>query len=212
MLRNSLVELESECRKSLSGGESSSSSMSFGFVAPVATDPIRPKMTVIRKPKPEYQITYYRIGLVFLYDVRSLSAGRVSECFNNALCATVEYFKQRDESVPELENANRLEDLGFLIDITEKLNKLNLKLQGRDKELAEIICDINAFIKKLELWELNLIRETKHFPTLSEKLYQNPLQNYDSRCHVEIDYNLKEKFKNCFEDFKKICCFTIHGD
>ncbi|CAH2006917.1 unnamed protein product, partial [Acanthoscelides obtectus] len=31
------------------------------------------------------------------------------------------------------------------------------QLQGRDKELAEMLSGIKAFIKKLELWEENLI-------------------------------------------------------
>nr|CAH7744316.1 unnamed protein product [Callosobruchus chinensis] len=57
-----------------------------------------------------------------------------------------------------------------------------------------MIFGIDAFIKKLELWELNLINsETKHFPTISESLFQNPLQPYDSRYHAEIVSNLKEK-------------------
>ena len=71
------------------------------------------------------------------------------------------------------------------MDITEKLNELNLQLQGRDKELPEMISDIKAFIKKLEFWEQNLINsDAKHFPILSEKISQNPLEPYDSKYHV----------------------------
>nr|CAH7740495.1 unnamed protein product [Callosobruchus chinensis] len=67
-----------------------------------------------------------------------------------------------------------------------------------------MISDINAFIKKLEFWELSLInRDAKHIPTFSEKLSQNTLQPYRSRCHVESVSNLKQNFKNRFEDFNK---------
>ncbi|CAH2010963.1 unnamed protein product [Acanthoscelides obtectus] len=49
---------------------------------------------------------------------------------------------------------------------TEKLSELNLQLQRRDKELAEMISD-KAFFKKLEFWEQNLIDgDTSHFPVV----------------------------------------------
>ena len=95
------------------------------------------------------------------------------------------------------------------MDITEKLNELNLQLQGRDKELAEMISDINAFITKLEFWEQNQKnRDTKHFPILSEKISKNLLEPYDSKYNMEIVSNLKENFKNRFKDFSKIALVT----
>ena len=42
------------------------------------------------------------------------------------------------------------------MDITKKLNELNLQFQGRDKEPAEMISDIKPFIKKLDFWVQNL--------------------------------------------------------
>ncbi|CAH1972240.1 unnamed protein product [Acanthoscelides obtectus] len=53
-------------------------------------------------------------------------------------------------------------------------------LHGRDKKLAEMISDFKAFIKMLELWEQNLIDgDKRHFPVLSEKTSQSPLEPYD---------------------------------
>ncbi|CAH1963680.1 unnamed protein product [Acanthoscelides obtectus] len=76
---------------------------------------------------------------------------------------------------------------------------------GRDKELAEMISDIKAFIKKLEFWEQSLIdSDTSHFRVLSEKISQSPLEPYDSKYHVEIVSNLKDKFKTRFKDFNEI--------
>uniref|UniRef100_A0A6P7F3L2 General transcription factor II-I repeat domain-containing protein 2-like n=1 Tax=Diabrotica virgifera virgifera TaxID=50390 RepID=A0A6P7F3L2_DIAVI len=77
-------------------------------------------------------------------EVRWLSRGRVLKRFNDVLSGIVQFFKQRDEPTPELENSIWLRDFGFLVDITEKLNELNLQLQGRDKELAEMISDIKV--------------------------------------------------------------------
>uniref|UniRef100_A0A6P7FFP1 General transcription factor II-I repeat domain-containing protein 2-like n=1 Tax=Diabrotica virgifera virgifera TaxID=50390 RepID=A0A6P7FFP1_DIAVI len=147
-------------------------------------------------------------------EVRWLSRERVLKRFNDVLSGIVQFFKQRDEPTPELENSIWLRDFGFLVDITEKLNELNLQLQVRDKELAkmirdkelaEMISDIKAFIKKLEFWEQNLINsDSKHFPILSEKISQNPLEPYDNKYHVEIISALKSNFKNCFQDFNEM--------
>ncbi|XP_050508156.1 general transcription factor II-I repeat domain-containing protein 2-like [Diabrotica virgifera virgifera] len=138
-------------------------------------------------------------------EVRWSSRGRVLKRFNDVLSGIVQFFKQRDEPTPELENSIWLRDFGFLVDITEKLNELNLQLQERDKELAEMIYDIKAFIKKLEFWEQNLINsDSKHFPILSEKISQNPLEPYDNKYHVEIISTLKSNFKNRFKDFNEM--------
>lgn len=56
------------------------------------------------------------------------------------------------------ESANRFGDqqfllkLSYLSDIFEKLNKLNLQLQGRDKHLPDLPDKICAFTQKLEAW------------------------------------------------------------
>ncbi|CAH1983646.1 unnamed protein product [Acanthoscelides obtectus] len=102
-------------------------------------------------------------------EVQWLSRVRVLKHFNDIISAIVQFFKQRDEPIRKLENSIWLRDFGFLVDITEKLNELNLQLQWRDKKLAEMISDIKAFFKKLEFWEQNLIDDdTWHFPLLTD--------------------------------------------
>ncbi|CAH1994175.1 unnamed protein product [Acanthoscelides obtectus] len=69
----------------------------------------------------------------------------------------------------------------------EKYQSSNI--QGRDKELAEMISDIKAFIKKLEIWEQNLIDgETRHFPVLFEKISQSPLEPHDTLMNSKRAY------------------------
>ncbi|CAH2008244.1 unnamed protein product, partial [Acanthoscelides obtectus] len=98
------------------------------------------------------------------------------------ISAIVQFFNQRDEPITELENSIWRRDFGFLVDITEKLIELNLQLRGRYKELAEMISDIKAFVNKPEFWEQNLIDgDTRHFPVLSAKISQSPLEPYDKK-------------------------------
>ncbi|CAH1968748.1 unnamed protein product [Acanthoscelides obtectus] len=92
------------------------------------------------------------------------------------------------------------------------------RLHGRDKELAEMISDIKAFIKKLVFWEQSFIDgDTRHFPVLLEKISQSPSEPCDSKYHVEIVSDLKDNFKNRFKDFNEIAIAaqlvvsTLHG-
>ncbi|CAH1986623.1 unnamed protein product [Acanthoscelides obtectus] len=144
-------------------------------------------------------------ALLLQSEVRWLSMGRVLKRFNDIIYAIVQFFKQRYELIPELENSIWLRDFSFLVDITEKLNELNLHIQERGKELSEIISDIKAFMKNLEFWEQNLINgDTRHFPVPPEKISQSPLEPYDRKYHVEIVSNLKDNFKNRFKVFNEI--------
>ena len=85
-------------------------------------------------------------------EVRWLSRGRVLQRFNELLPALVEFFKERGEQLTELEDPTWLQDFAFLTDVTEKLNGLNLQLQGKDKDIGGMISDVTSFSKKLDLW------------------------------------------------------------
>jgi len=71
--------------------------------------------------------------------------------------------KQRP--VPELRNDKWLLDIWFLIDIVEKLNQLNLLLQGKNNLIIDTFNHIKAFQKKLLLFESQLKNNNvQHFP------------------------------------------------
>jgi hypothetical protein len=57
----------------------------------------------------------------------------------------------RKEYYDELADSSWMTDLGFLTDIMEKLNSLNLELQGKDKSIAEMITTVESFKGKLDL-------------------------------------------------------------
>jgi len=142
-------------------------------------------------------------------EVRWLSKGRVLQRVNELLPALVEFLKERGEPFPQLEDPVWQRDFAFLVDITEKLNGLNIQLQGKDREIGETLSDVLSFSKKLDLWERNLIQgELKHFTCLKQTLDEQELLNielpYNSAPHIEVISDLKHQFDSRFQDFKKI--------
>ena len=69
--------------------------------------------------------------------------------------------------MPELRNDEWLLNLCFLVDIVNKLNELNISLQGKDNLIVDTFNHIRAFQKKLLLFESQLkINNAHHFPML----------------------------------------------
>lgn len=62
-------------------------------------------------------------------EVRWLSRGKIHERFIMFLLQIKEFIASRGEFYEQLGNKDWLIDLGFLTDITAKLNELNLKIQ-----------------------------------------------------------------------------------
>lgn len=140
-------------------------------------------------------------------EVRWLSRGRVLQRFQELLPALVKFVKERGEHLPQLEDPTWLQDFAFLTDITEKLNSLNLQLQGKDKDIGGMISDVMSFSKKLELWEKNVTQlEYKHFPSLKKIVEKhNPPQHpSNNQEYIEILSNLRQQFDQRFQDFKSI--------
>lgn len=109
-----------------------------------------------------------------------------------------------------------IRDFAFLVDVTEKLNELNVQLQGQDKNFGEMISKVQAFSNKLTFWEHNLSHgDVKHFPCLNEKLEKEiNCESYKGENHVQILSSLQKQFDLRFSDFKKLSClnnlFRLH--
>jgi len=75
----------------------------------------------------------------------------------------------KQKPVLELTNDEWLVDLCFLMDIIEKLNRLNVSLQGKDNLIIDSCNYINAFQKKILLFEFQLKNNNVQlFPLLNE--------------------------------------------
>lgn len=88
------------------------------------------------------------------------------------------------------QNADFLVKMAYLCDIFEKLNSLNLTLQGKNMHILKSQERVAAFNKKLNLWRKKLNEDaiSDCFPTLHTFLTENELTlKLDSKNHFE-DY------------------------
>ena len=134
-------------------------------------------------------------------DVRWLSCGKVLERFILLKNEIIEFLDSEGKHFPEIKNENWCYDLFFFCDISKHLNDLNLKLQGKDKLIFELIENVNCFIKKLELFQIQIFKgDFTHFP-FSKKYIP------DDKCK-----SIAEKFGNIIIDlineFKERMYFT----
>lgn len=111
--------------------------------------------------------------LILHADVRWLSRGKVLQRFLDLLPEIITFLKSRNEEYEQLSDDAWLLDLGFLTDLTAKLNDLNRELQGKDRDIGHMISAVEAFKVKLSLWTTHLTHaRLTHFPNL-ENVSQN---------------------------------------
>ncbi|MBN3276268.1 GTD2A protein, partial [Polyodon spathula] len=105
-------------------------------------------------------------------------------------------------AMPELQDDEWMQDPAFMVSITEHLNCLNTKMQGRNKLVYD---SIHAFEIKLQLWEMQISENnTAHFPTLKSRQAEmaerhDALTKYSSKIS-----NLRMEFQEKFSDFKSL--------
>ncbi|KAL2097960.1 hypothetical protein ACEWY4_007167 [Coilia grayii] len=116
--------------------------------------------------------------LILHADVRWLSRGKVLQRFVDLLPEIKMFLSSRNDLREELSDDAWLLDLGFLTDLTAKLNSLNNELQGKGKQLIDMISSVKAFKAKLPVWTAQLQKGVlTHFANL-EKMSQT-IKNFD---------------------------------
>lgn len=102
-----------------------------------------------------------------------------------------------------LKNTSWLSDLAFLVDVTNYLNILNLKLQGKDCSLPTMFTLISGFKAKLKLFIINLARENIDlFPTLTDLKKKLNIAKIDYVKYESKIRCLLQSFENRFQDFE----------
>ena len=96
-------------------------------------------------------------------DVRWLSRERFLERIMELLPEIKEFLKQfKDTEYAQLEDEQWLLDLAFFTDLTALLNELNLELQGKEKNIANMISSVNTFKCKLQQLSTKLHHHDLH--------------------------------------------------
>ena len=89
-----------------------------------------------------------------------------------------------------------METTGFLADIMLHLNDPNVKLQGKNHSVFNLISTVCAFQKKLELFAINIRCQLLHFP----KLFEQRKGDTDIK-YVQFIEKVIDNFKERFDDF-----------
>lgn len=140
-------------------------------------------------------------------EVRWLSRGKVLVRFLSLINEIKLFLASRNEEYPQLTDPSWLADLGFLTDITVKLNELNLEIQGKNRHVAKMVGSVNAFKAKLTLWKSHLQKHSiTHFPNL-KKIFDNMnVHEKDINTTLFVSHldTLLNEFNSRFNQFKNL--------
>lgn len=134
--------------------------------------------------------------LVMHTEVRWLSKGNCLHRFTE-LWDTIVLFLDNTELGEQL-LATKC-DVFYLSDIFEKLNLLNKQLQGKNSDLISSKGAITAFLRKLQLYKINIRRRAfEQFPCLAS--ISSDMHDDDIALYAEYLENLHENMQARFSD------------
>ena len=88
-------------------------------------------------------------------EVRWLSKSNCLKRLYDLYDTVVKFLKETDDN-PNVEFSDRHVDLAYLPDIFDKLNEVNLKLQGKESNLIKAKSVVMGFISKLTLFKQHI--------------------------------------------------------
>ncbi|XP_078120393.1 general transcription factor II-I repeat domain-containing protein 2A-like [Sander vitreus] len=101
--------------------------------------------------------------------VRWLSLGKVLKSVWDLRNQIQDFCVKKGHDIPELSDEDWVADLGFAVDVTALMNKLNVKLQCKGLFVHEMYSAVKAFMRKLQLLSSQVKDNIlTHLPTLKE--------------------------------------------
>ncbi|XP_065147064.1 SCAN domain-containing protein 3-like [Paramisgurnus dabryanus] len=133
-------------------------------------------------------------------NVRWLSKGKVLARFWKIRNEIKDFLAQQKSHKAQvflqfLEEESNMDTLAFLVDITGHLNDLNLKLQGKDNSVCDLVAAVQSFQRKLDILKMDLEQDCTHFPSMKE------IQDSNITAHSDFIQKLIENFKAHFDGF-----------
>ncbi len=138
---------------------------------------------------------------LFLHNkARWLSRGEVLKRFVACLEDVKTFLETKSLTYPKLEDADWLEKLHFMVDMTSHLNMLNTSLQGKGCTAVQKLEDVLAFERKMTVFTRDIQTETlSHFPSLKK------LKEEHNHINCEYLYHAISKMQNAFgERFREV--------
>ncbi|GBM68613.1 General transcription factor II-I repeat domain-containing protein 2A [Araneus ventricosus] len=145
-------------------------------------------------------------------NVRWLSRGNVLQRFIDCL-EEIRLFLQNEgkiEQYPQWLDVMWLSKLMFFTDICQRVNELNVKLQGRNKTIIVMIDLIRAFDAKLHVFRNDIItRNYKYFPNLKKNIndldiHGKPVEETDTEEFISVIDSSINEFSARFSQFKEL--------
>lgn len=141
-------------------------------------------------------------------EVRWLSKGNCLRRFYDLYDTILEFLKSVDQIMCN-EVENKRPDVAYLSDIFNKLNEINIKLQGNKMNLIKAKGIIMAFISKITFYKNSIARRDFHqFPSLQTLEENNEgdllLLDTDLECYCSHLEALKEDMMTRFKDLNEL--------
>ncbi|KAE8287193.1 Zinc finger BED domain-containing protein 5 Transposon-derived Buster1 transposase-like protein [Larimichthys crocea] len=139
-------------------------------------------------------------AVLFHSESRWLSRGKVlSRVFElrDEICIFLE--EEENELAHKFNNNKFLMKLAYLSDMFQKLNELNLQMQGSNTHLPHLADKITSFTRKLEMWEQRVTEgNIDSFENLKSFIEVNKLQNTVIPCMKAHISALQKHFQRYF--------------
>ncbi|XP_076645577.1 general transcription factor II-I repeat domain-containing protein 2-like [Halictus rubicundus] len=136
--------------------------------------------------------------ILFNTEVRWLSRGTMLKRVYDLKNEIKLFLEMKDNPFSQFDDKDWMCDFAFCVDITQHLNELNIKLQGKNKLVTEMFDKIKAFEQKLKIWNQQLkSNSTVNFAILRK---ENPSETKKYAMEIQI---LQKEFSSRFTNFRE---------